>query len=169
MRKYNGEEIYRAIPNRYPQMILDTLIVDEGEKASGYVKLSPGDWFFQCHFPGMPVLPATLLVETMTQVFISTFLKERAESTSVACDWKPEDIPLLIQVSGFKMARALHPGDFVRIDAYLRSFRRGIARGNCKAFQLADDLIEKETLVTEFEVSHALPSLMAVPHLGGKT
>ena len=152
MRKYNGEEIYRAIPNRYRQMILDTLIVDEGEKASGYVKLSPGDWFFQCHFPGMPVLPATLLVETMTQVFISTFLKERAESTSVACDWKPKNTQL-----------------FFPNDAYLRSFRRGIARGNCKAFQLADDLIEKETLVTEFEVSHALPSLMAVPHLGGKT
>lgn len=170
MRRYDGEEIYKAIPNRYPWMILNTLIVEEGVKASGYVKLSPDGWFFQCHFPGMPVFPATLLVETMTQVFISTFLEERMELNSAdAWEWKPEDIPLLIQVSGFKMKRALHPGDSVRIDACLHSFKRGIARGICKAFQLGGDAAEKETLVTEFEVSHALPSLMSLPQPGGES
>lgn len=162
MKKFVGEEIYRAIPNRYPLMILDTLIVEAGIKASGYMELTQDQWFFQCHFPGIPIMPATLLAETMTQVFISIFLPEQEERSGTD-GWKQEDIPILVQIGGFKMRQALLPGDVVRIDAYLHSFRRGIAQGKCAAFKISADGAGAETLVTEFEVSHALPSAITAP------
>lgn len=161
-----GEEIYRAIPNKYPLMILDSLEIEAGERASGYMRLAPESWYFQCHFPGRPIMPATLLVETMTQVFISTFLtapggaaEECARAGNICAwggdIWREDNIPVLVRIGGFKMKQPLGPGDSVRLDARLHSFRRGIAQGTCEAYKLPQE--GPETLVTEFEVTHMVP------------
>lgn len=72
--KYVGEEIYNAIPNRYPYMILDTLDVEDN-KAVAKIALKQDLWIFDCHYPGHPILPMTLLLESMTQTFSATFLQ----------------------------------------------------------------------------------------------
>ena len=172
MKKFTGTEIYELIPNRYPLMFLDSLVVEAGKRASGYKRLDEEDWFFKCHYPGVPVFPATQLVEGMTQVFISTFLPERSEprkDTHSEADndcekgerrWEKEDIPMLIRIGEFRMKQALYPGDSIRLDAYLCSFKRGIAQGTCEAYKLPSDQEGVETLVTKFEVTHALPQNM---------
>ena len=74
--KYISAEIYKVIPNRYPLMILDSLDIYENE-GKGEIYLKKDMWFFQCHYPDYPVLPLTLLIESMTQVFSATFLSKQ--------------------------------------------------------------------------------------------
>ena len=142
--KYIGEEIYKVIPNRYPLMILDSLdIFENGGKGEIYLKKDM--WFFKCHYPDYPVLPLTMLIESMTQVFSATFLSKTEK----------QEIPLLISIDNIKMKTSAFPGDKLRLMATLASFRRGVAKGSVKAFKNED-----EQPICEFEMVEVLPSQM---------
>ena len=56
-------------PNKEPLLFVNSsLKVDYLKSASCTFSLSPDDWFFKCHWPGNPNMPAALQLESMTQV-----------------------------------------------------------------------------------------------------
>ena len=75
--RYTHQEINDVIPNRYPLMFLDSLEI-EGDTASGFIALRDDTWFFKCHYPDCPIVPMSLLIESMTQVFSATFLSKNS-------------------------------------------------------------------------------------------
>ena len=83
--KYIGKEIFQIIPNRPPYMIMDSLEVIEN-KAIAEIALKDDLWIFACHYPGRPILPLTLLVESMTQTFSATFLSQAEDKTGDSCN-----------------------------------------------------------------------------------
>ena len=64
----NIEEIMSIIPHRYPFLLIDK--VDEviaGEKVIATKNVTMNEPFFQGHFPGRPVMPGVLIIESMAQ------------------------------------------------------------------------------------------------------
>ena len=56
-------------PNKDPFLFVNnSLKVEYLKSASCTLLLSPTDWFFKCHWPGNPNMPAALQLESMTQV-----------------------------------------------------------------------------------------------------
>ena len=56
-------------PNKEPFLFVNkTIEVNYLQSATCSVFLSPDEWFFKCHWPGNPNMPAALQLETMTQV-----------------------------------------------------------------------------------------------------
>ena len=56
-------------PNQDPFLFINnSLEVEHLKMATCTLLLSPNDWFFKCHWPGNPNMPAALQLETMTQV-----------------------------------------------------------------------------------------------------
>jgi 3-hydroxyacyl-[acyl-carrier-protein] dehydratase len=51
-------------PMRLVQRVLEVV---PGERARCARHADPGDWYFQGHFPGVPVIPAIVLVELLAQ------------------------------------------------------------------------------------------------------
>lgn len=92
------------------------------------------------------MLPLTLLVESMTQTFSSTFLPY-AEDKS--------EIPLISSLGELRLKEGARPGDVIRIEAALHSFKRGIAKGTCRAFKNGG-----EQPILEFNIVDVLPSQM---------
>lgn len=134
------EDIYTVIPNRYPLMILNSLeIIDD--KATSIIKLTEDDWFFKCHYPGDPVLPLSILLESMTQTFSATFVAGREEK------------PVISSISEIRLKERCIPGDELRLEAQLESFRRGIAKGNCSAYKN-----DGENPIMEIKIVEVLPS-----------
>lgn len=66
-----------------------------------HIILNDDMWFFQCHYKNYPVMPLTLLIESMTQVFCATFLT-RAEK---------KEIPLLVSIGDIRIKESAFPGD----------------------------------------------------------
>ena len=56
-------------PNKEPFLFVNnSLKVNYLKSATCKILLSPDDWFFKCHWPGNPNMPAALQLESMTQV-----------------------------------------------------------------------------------------------------
>ena len=63
------ENLIELQPNRSPFLFIDEISNCEIEKTSTTIKyLDPKEWFFKCHWPGNPNMPAALQLESMTQV-----------------------------------------------------------------------------------------------------
>ena len=61
-------EIMDLIPNRYPILYMD--YVDEmvpGESLIATKNVTINEQFFQGHFPGNPVMPGVLIIESLAQ------------------------------------------------------------------------------------------------------
>ena len=149
--KYTREEIYEVIPNRYPLMLLDSLDVQEKD-AIGIILLKDDHWFFECHYPGNPIMPMSLLLESMTQTFSSIFLSQVGN----------DEIPVISSIAGggsgaIRMRERVVPGDEIRIEAVLSSFRRGVAKGVCYAFKNGGN-----EPIMEIEIMEVLPSRMVI-------
>src|SRR5262249_11257559 len=58
--------IQKAIPHRYPFLLVDKVeVLEEDKRCVGTKMVTINEPFFQGHFPGFPLMPGSLIVEAM--------------------------------------------------------------------------------------------------------
>jgi len=101
--------IMHAIPHRYPFLLIDRVIdLHENASAIGVKNVTVNEHFFQGHFPGHPVMPGVMIIESMAQT----------AAVLVVETLGPEEAGKLVyfmSVDGAKFRRPVVPGDSLRI------------------------------------------------------
>ena len=73
----NSKEIQQLLPHRYPFLFLDSATIKKnGSSALGSKLFTINEWFFQGHFPGHPIVPGVLIIESLAQLVAITYLSE---------------------------------------------------------------------------------------------
>jgi UDP-N-acetylglucosamine acyltransferase len=128
---------------RYPVPLVDAVVSHERGRSLEAVKsVTVSEDFFQGHFPGQPVMPGVLMIESLAQAAALLLLDRDGES--------PETRTALRGVDGVKFRRQIVPGDRVRLAVRLVAERGPIARVAGQAL-VDDQVVAEATLVMALE------------------
>ncbi len=100
-------DIKSLLPHREPFLFVDRIEKADSQEIVGYKTFTPREFFFAGHFPGYPVVPGVILVETMAQ----------CGGAGVRVSEKPDASALffLAAVEKAKFRRQVKPGEEVRM------------------------------------------------------
>ena len=108
----NINELLKILPHRYPFIMIDKVIKWDKKKSLQAIKnVSINEPYFQGHFPGKPIFPGVLILESMAQagsLIISDFV-----------DNPSKKLVYLSKVLNFKIHKNVIPGDQLYIEAKL--------------------------------------------------
>ncbi|MFS0873147.1 3-hydroxyacyl-ACP dehydratase FabZ [Paenibacillus xylanilyticus] len=122
----NANQILETLPHRYPFLLVDRIeSVEEAQKAIGIKNVSINEPFFRGHFPGFPVMPGVLIIETMAQVGGVAMLS--------VPDFKGK-IALLAGIDDARFRRQVFPGDQLRIEVSITKLKGVIGKGQAVAY-----------------------------------
>lgn len=115
------EGIRRALPHRYPFLMIDRLLEREEERVVAIKNVTINEPFFQGHFrePLDAVMPGVLILEAMAQT--SAFL-------ALAPEGEDPKMGYLVGVEKARFRRQVTPGDSLRIEARLARRKRELLR-----------------------------------------
>ncbi|MBN2353012.1 MAG: 3-hydroxyacyl-ACP dehydratase FabZ [Spirochaetales bacterium] len=78
---FDAAEIQRMLPHKYPFLLLDSAFnIIPGKSGNGVKHYTLNEWFFQGHFPGEPIVPGVLIVESLAQLTAVVYLAAALES-----------------------------------------------------------------------------------------
>jgi 3-hydroxyacyl-[acyl-carrier-protein] dehydratase len=108
--------------NRYPMLFIDRILeCHPGKSVVTLKNFTYNEWYFPVHFEDEAVVPGFVVMETMLQSFILTFLSIPEYQGMQTADTK---------IELFKIEQKLVPGDTLVLRAELDSFKRGVACGS---------------------------------------
>ncbi len=111
-------EVAELLPHRYPFLLIDRVTeVVPGKYIRGYKNVTMNEPFFQGHFPGEPIMPGVLILESMAQLGILFAKKTAMEELS-------GKLLVFAGMDGVRFRRPVVPGDRLDIELHLVKKKR---------------------------------------------
>lgn len=115
-------KLVRQLPTQYPFVLVDRIVEHDrpGQRLVAAKNVTGSEDFFAGHFPGQPVMPGVLILESLAQAAGIFLLKAAADPRAVE-----------IRVVGFdetKFRRPVVPGDQLRLEVQLVHRRGDLVR-----------------------------------------
>lgn len=116
----NIPQVVDRLSYRYPTLLVDAVTeFVPGERVVALKNVTVNEDFFQGHFPGSPVMPGVLMIETLAQVASILLLQGPSELS--------HERTAIRAVRGAKFRRQVVPGDQVRLEVTTERRRGPIA------------------------------------------
>lgn len=133
------EKILKLIPQKKPFRFIDEILELSDNHIVGQYTFLQDEYFYQGHFPGDPVTPGVILIETMAQTAVVAFGLYLTSKISEA-----EELPAwttFFTDCKIDFYRPVFPGETVTVKAQKVFFRKMKLQTNVKLFSKNDELI----------------------------
>ena len=119
-------EIAKLIPHRWPLLMVDRIVEEDRER--GYIRgekaVTATEWYFQGHFPGMPVMPGVLQVEALAQTMAVYVARQPGFG---------DRIGLFAAIDEVRFKRIVQPGDRLTLEITMEKLGRRFGKGRAVA------------------------------------
>jgi 3-hydroxyacyl-[acyl-carrier-protein] dehydratase len=140
-------EIQRILPHRYPFLMIDRIVdLVPRERIVAIKNVTVNEPYFQGHFPGLPIMPGVLIVEAVAQAGGALLLTEVED--------RDQKLMVFTGIERARFRRPVSPGDQLRIEVEVKSWRMNAVRMEGRAF------------VGEKRVAEATVTCQLVPRAG---
>ena len=120
---FDIEKIMRVLPHRYPFLLVDKILeLEEGKHIVGVKNVTVNEQFFTGHFPGRPLMPGVLIIESLAQT-AGILMLSRPENRG--------KLAYFMSIDKVKFRRTVVPGDqlLLKIDVVKIKSRTILIRG----------------------------------------
>ncbi|HEX7729040.1 MAG TPA: 3-hydroxyacyl-ACP dehydratase FabZ [Terracidiphilus sp.] len=135
---FDIQDILGFLPHRYPFLLIDRIIEFERMKRVVALKnVTINEPYFQGHFPGAPIMPGVLVIESMAQAGAVLMLSEMPD--------RENKLAVFTGIDNAKFRSQVVPGDQLRIEVDVLNFRSRFGKMAGKAY-VGDKLACEATL-----------------------
>ena len=119
-------DIEALIPHRWPFLLVDRVVEydPDGRRIVAIKGVTATEWFFQGHFPGLPVMPGVLQVEALAQT-MAVFVSRQPGFG--------DRIGLFAGIDEVRFKRVVVPGDTLRLEVTMEKLGRRFGRAKAVA------------------------------------
>lgn len=119
---HTTSEIQRLIPHRWPFLLVDRIVEYDADakRIVGIKGVTASEWFFQGHFPSLPVMPGVLQVEALAQTMAVYVAKQPGFG---------DRIGLFAGIDECRFKRVVSPGDILRLEVTMDKLGGRFGRG----------------------------------------
>jgi 3-hydroxyacyl-[acyl-carrier-protein] dehydratase len=119
-------EIQGLIPHRWPFLLVDRIVEYDqaARRIVGIKGVTATEWFFQGHFPSLPVMPGVLQVEALAQTMAVLVAKQPGFG---------DRIGLFAAIEDCRFKRVVSPGDTLRLEVTMDKLGGRFGRGHAVA------------------------------------
>jgi 3-hydroxyacyl-[acyl-carrier-protein] dehydratase len=118
--------IQKILPHRYPFLMVDQIVeMERLKRIVGIKNVTINEDFFAGHFPGKPIMPGVLIVESMAQTGGLLLLLEIPERES--------KLLYFVAIDDARFRRPVVPGDQLRVEVKVLNFRGDFCKLEGKA------------------------------------
>ena len=119
---HTTREIEALIPHRWPFLLVDRIVEydAEAQRIVGIKGVTASEWYFQGHFPGLPVMPGVIQVEALAQTMAVYVAKQPGFG---------DRIGLFAGIDDCRFKRVVSPGDTLRLEVTMEKLGGRFGRG----------------------------------------
>jgi 3-hydroxyacyl-[acyl-carrier-protein] dehydratase len=119
-------EIQKILPHRYPFLLVDGIeSMERLKRIVGVKNVSINEAHFQGHFPGRPIMPGVLIIESMAQTGGLLLLLEIPD--------RENKLIYFVAIDGARFRRPVVPGEQLKIEMTVVSWRGDFCKLDGKA------------------------------------
>lgn len=138
---YDFHKIASLLPHRYPFQMIDKIIALDESSVVGIKNVTMNEQYFMGHFPGNPVMPGVLQLESMAQTGGILVLSTVPD---------PENYwPYLIGIENCRFRRNVVPGDTLIFRCeFISPMKRGIVKMSGRGYVAGQLVCEAEMIAS---------------------
>ena len=137
----NKEQIKEIIPHREPFLLVDQVEeMEEGKSITATKFVREDEYYFQGHFPGRPIMPGVLQVESLAQAGAIAVLSMPEHKGKLA---------VFGSIKNARFKRQVVPGDVLTLKVTLDRLRSSSGTGIAEAY-VGDELACKCEIMFAF-------------------
>ena len=138
------EEIKKLIPHREPFLFVDSVLeMEPGTRIVASKRFEPDEGFFKGHFPGVPIVPGVIIIESLAQAGAILLYASQPE------ELKGKQ-PALVGLENVRFRRPVLPANEVRLQVQILKKRTQMWRMKGEAFIGETKVSEAEILASLF-------------------